>query len=64
MTPRIFTDGKGSIVGAIVALPFGRYGAFVRAKLYSYQKDIGIVEKSFDRLDEAINWLRKASVKT
>ena len=64
MMPEIFRDGKGCIVGAIVALPFGRYGAFVRAKLYSYQEDIGIVEKSFDRLDEALNWVRKASVKT
>jgi hypothetical protein len=61
--PEIFKDRKGCIVGAIVALPFGMYGVSVRAKLYGYQEDIGIVQKSFDRLDEARNWLSKASVK-
>ena len=64
MVPRLFRDGRGRIVGAIVALPFGKYGAFLRAKLYSYQSDIGIIEKSFDQLDDALNWLHKASVKT
>jgi len=62
--PEIFRDHKGCIVGVIVALPFGRYGVSVRARLYSYQEDIGIIQKSFDRLDEARNWLRKTSFKT
>lgn len=57
----IIRDHKGSIVGAIMTLPFGRYGVSVRAKLYRYQEDVGIVQKSFDRLDEARDWLSKAS---
>ncbi len=52
-------DRKGCTVGAIIALPFGRYMVSVRAKLYGYQEDVGIVQKSFDRLDEALNWLSK-----
>ena len=59
--PEILMDRNGCIVGVIVALPFGRYGVSVRAKLYSYQENIGIVQKSFDRLDEARDWLSKAS---
>lgn len=57
--PEIFKDRKGSIVGVIVTLPFGKYGVSVRAKLYGYQEGIGIVQKSFDGLDEARKWLCK-----
>jgi len=62
--PEIFRDRRGSIVGVIVTLPFGRYGVSVRANLYGYQEDVSIVQKSFDRLDDARNWVRKVSVKT
>jgi hypothetical protein len=61
--PEIFRDHRGCIVGVIVALPFGRYGVSVRARLYSYQEDSGIVQKSFDRLDEARKWLSRTSLR-
>lgn len=59
--PEIFKDSRGCIVGVIVALPFGTYGVSVLTKLYGGEEDTGIVQKSFDRLDDARAWLEKAT---
>lgn len=61
--PEILEDSKGRIVGVIVTLPFGMYGVSALTKLCG-RKDACIVQRSFDRLDEARNWLKKATADT
>jgi len=61
--PEFFRDDKGCIVGAIVALPFGKYGVSVQGKIYRYREELGIVQKSFDHLDEARKWLSEVSTR-